>query len=250
MGLLNVYNNRNKVTSSALAVDYSCAGFEDNGHDRFKCTRTAKKRYKYVGMDKGTAINCAKKMRSLYTHEFWRETQLSGYANHNEFVIECPSGIQPTRGNGCMWDVDVAVNETDTIVTTSCLSTIAQFETVFAPVISARQYEEDDFKKSELTLYGVTRYYNDDNVICLKIDFEDKTGQSIRPVCLASFYAPDKEVPSGQSRWTSLTYSDENDCYYGQISQYVRPQWIILRQIVSGQLVWSNTVYLAPKEFN
>ena len=141
MGLLSSYSDYNKVTSTALKVQYAVEPdrYEYTGwvedperdvsswvtYDRpyYRVTRYATKSYSYVGMDEATAISCQNAKVSQYTRSFSRVTQVEvpepDLPDHTQTVLstettrECRSDIAAQHVDGHMWNVVINVNEND-----------------------------------------------------------------------------------------------------------------------------------------
>ena len=141
MGLLTSYSDYNKVTETALKVQYAVEPdrYEYTGwvedperdvsswvtYDRpyYRVTRYATKSYSYVGMDEATAISCQNAKVSQYTRSFSRGTQVEvpdlDLPDHTRTVLstettrECRSDIAAQHVDGHMWNVVINVNEND-----------------------------------------------------------------------------------------------------------------------------------------
>jgi hypothetical protein len=138
--LKHVYDNSNKVTDTGLCVSYHQ---EYNSEGLFyEISRFAKKQYKFIGMDKDTAYDCAAAKRTQYTREFSRVGIISGQSGVrpvNVTIKECPSDIVPQHQDGDIWSVSISVNEQDSVFAYSPPEDPA---TLF-PAANARTYDED-----------------------------------------------------------------------------------------------------------
>ena len=180
MGLLTTWTDANKVTSQGLAVRYVCE--QTYGYDYFNkeyCIvgalykRVATKRYSYVGLSIDAAKACAETKKkkytrshtrqSIYTTHYMRWTTTatnadgsvkseSGMSVPNAFVVEdvpnveCQADITISNMGGCLWRVNISVNETDTAgialdPSKDALEQIGDFSTLF-PTQSAWDYDE------------------------------------------------------------------------------------------------------------
>ena len=129
MGLLNYYDSRNRVIDTDLMVSYdkrkiygdwahTVGAGQDHYYEAWEMTRTARKTYKYVGMDHDTALACAAAMKAKYTRtqkdSVWDlndDGEFSESLNGSSILM---ADITPTHNDGCMWSVVVSVSETDT----------------------------------------------------------------------------------------------------------------------------------------
>ena len=140
MGLLSSYNDYNKVTHSALKVQYAVVPdtyefvgwYGEEGkvsswvtfnRPFYRVTRYATKSYSYVGMDEATALCCQNAKVSQYTRPYSRVTQVERKRHQwssemetvlsTDYTYECRSDIAAQHTDGCMWQVDINVNEED-----------------------------------------------------------------------------------------------------------------------------------------
>jgi len=96
------------VVSSSSSVTYS------HMHEYH---RVARKTYKYVGMTKTGADECAEAMKSIYTRtvKYQRWNSTAGYMGDWETIVstgsEISSEIVIRHVGGDMWEVDISVNE-------------------------------------------------------------------------------------------------------------------------------------------
>jgi len=145
MGLLTTYNDTNKVTDSALRVQYAVesdkcayrgwidAPMPDGGTVQvwvdgekwfYRVHRYATKSYSYVGMDEATAKACQNAKIAQYTRAFSRVVEGDAPPDPEVspdpsttltlgYTYECRSDIVAQHVDGHMWEVVINVNEDD-----------------------------------------------------------------------------------------------------------------------------------------
>lgn len=140
--MFDTFSDTNKVTSSGLVVRYAV---KTNGSYK-ECTRTATKRYSYVGMTEAAAKACAAAKIAQYTRRFARIAS----ATTCDYVTECKTDISLTHGEGCLWSVELSVNETDVKPSTASDPDLAA---IFSDA-NTRNYD-DDVYRGEIRIAGV-----------------------------------------------------------------------------------------------
>lgn len=107
MGLLNYYNDSNKVETELLKIWLYQKQHYGN-YWYFK--RVATKRYSYVGMDKETATRCAydKQEQYQYYESLW-DQQMSAYSRN---MVQ-GANVAAYHDEGNMYHVDIDVNVND-----------------------------------------------------------------------------------------------------------------------------------------
>ena len=157
--LKHVYDNSNKVTDTGLCVSYR----QDFTGEYWEITRTAKKQYQFIGMDKDTAYECAAAKRTQYTRAFSRLATQNGVVSR-VYVYACPSDIAPQHRDGDVWSVSISVNEMDVAYSSERVSDPA---TLFTAE-NARNYDED----AGLSVLVVTSATRSDDVATVQYETE------------------------------------------------------------------------------
>ena len=120
MGLLNYYDNRNKIETSLLTTQYltervGYVGAGAFGQPIMKYTRIRTKSYSYVGMDKETARRCANEKLQKYTRRFWNWDYINGMWRQNRtydgMYFETCASASATKQDGEMYSTEIQVNE-------------------------------------------------------------------------------------------------------------------------------------------
>lgn len=107
MGLLNYYDDRNKVEHTALKI---WLNQKQHWGNYYWFTRTATKTYSYVGMDKKTAISCAYDKQSQYQYyETLYDQQMSAYTKN---MVQ-GANVEAIHQDGNLWNVDINVDVND-----------------------------------------------------------------------------------------------------------------------------------------
>lgn len=140
--MFDTHSDTNKVTRNGLLVRYSVV---PNGSYK-ECTRTATMSYSYVGMTEAAAKACADEKIAKYTRRFARIAS----ATTCDFVTECKTDISLTHGEGCLWNVELSVNETDVKPSTASDPDLAA---IFSDA-NTRNYD-DDVYRGEIRITGV-----------------------------------------------------------------------------------------------
>ena len=101
-------------------------------------TRTAQSSYQYLALTKDAAENAAQSLVAQYTRPYARWTaELDESTTPPTPIIikntslECPSDITPAQSAGSSWEVDVDVNDVDTVIVTEKPETYADMEELF-----------------------------------------------------------------------------------------------------------------------
>ena len=155
MALLTTATEDNRVVDAALHVTYArrktfgswtyvMANVTITLTEAWEYVRTAVKSYRYVGLDKATALSVAAALTQLYTRptkvsEFDTETESQTYGTFKHVAAgSVPmADVVPQHEDGAMWSVVVAVNETDTRLSLSALES-------FASLFSAEEQRDYD----------------------------------------------------------------------------------------------------------
>lgn len=119
--MLNYYDDRNKVTDTALQIYYKFrtrfVQIDDTLYPQYNITRRAVKKYRYVGMDLTTAKACAAAKRTKYTRYVkgwrWDPEQTPSWIPQN--MSQCQADIAIVHVDGAMWNVEINVDETDDV---------------------------------------------------------------------------------------------------------------------------------------
>lgn len=120
MGLLNYYDERNKIETSLLTTQYltervGYVGAGAFGQPIMKYTRIRTKSYSYVGMDKETARRCANEKLQKYTRRFWNWEYINGMWRQNRtydgMYFETCANASATKQDGNMYSTQIQVNE-------------------------------------------------------------------------------------------------------------------------------------------
>ena len=141
MALLDTLTSANMVTETGLTVRYNVT--ESGNGGLFLYTRTASKRYKYVGLTKEAALAGASEKMGKYTRNYAvPKTPPAGAQSgaYSESVTKCTTGIQPVHESGNMWSLQIAVDEQD--VKCSTLDNLAP-GTIFAAE-NSRDYDDGE----------------------------------------------------------------------------------------------------------
>lgn len=159
MGLLNYYDSRNRVVDTGLTVQYdkrkiygdwthTVGAGQDHYYEAWEMTRTARKTYKYVGMDEDTAKACVAAMTTLYTRtqkdSIWDYNPLNpaefAEPSTGSSIVMAEIAIQHQAGH--MWSVSVSVNEIDSRTRRQAPATVAS---LFAAE-NARDYDTAEYE--------------------------------------------------------------------------------------------------------
>ena len=153
MGLLTTYSAANRIVDTALQVNYSrrlvfgswtylSLNVSTTYNQAWEYTRTAAKTFRYVGMDKATAEDCAADLRALFTRStkttVWNGS--TGAFDTGDAGSILMADVVCQHEDGGMWSVTVSVNEQDT--RQSLLSNLSP-SSLFATE-NARRYDLDE----------------------------------------------------------------------------------------------------------
>ena len=153
MGLLTTYSAANRVVDTALQVNYSrrivfgswtyvSLNVTTTYNQAWEYTRTAVKTFRYVGMDRATAEDCAADLRALFTRStkttVWNGS--TGAFDTGDAGDILMADVVCQHEDGGMWSVTVSVNEQDT--RQSLLSNLSP-SSLFA-MEDARAYDLDE----------------------------------------------------------------------------------------------------------
>lgn len=155
MGLLTSYGEANRVIDQDLDVTYSRQRvYQDYTyvygiaqlitiHSVWEYHRHASKSYRYVGMDRETANSCAAAMVAKYTRATkisdWNATGSAAGTFSDIDGGDIPMAeVAVVHREGCMYDVQVSVNEEDV---RTRVDVVADVATLFATE-NARDYDD------------------------------------------------------------------------------------------------------------
>ena len=189
--LKHVYDNSNKVTDTGLCVSYR----QNFNGQYWEITRTAKKQYQFIGMDKDTAYECAAAKRTQYTRAFLRIDTSSGVPQR-VYAYECPSDIAPQHRDGDVWSVSISVNEQDIVASQTRATDPASLFTE----ANARNYDED----AGLTTLSVTTAERTSDAIVIEYDTGIVGFDPSRLIC-------QYKVSESATTWSSLACESSGD---------------------------------------
>lgn len=107
MGLLNYYDDTNKVEHTALKL-WLAQTYHFGSYYRF--SRTVTKTYSYVGMDKATALTCAYAKQAQYQYH---EGLYNPDIQATERKLVQGANVEAVHDDGGMWHVDINVDVND-----------------------------------------------------------------------------------------------------------------------------------------
>ena len=112
-------------------------------------TRTAQSSFQYVALTKAGAESAAQSLVETYTRPYarWRAELDESTTPPTPIIIEsnsleCSSDVTPAQSEGSAWEVDVDVNDSDTVIVTEKPETYADMERLFT-LAFARDAKED-----------------------------------------------------------------------------------------------------------
>lgn len=129
--MLTSYSDANKVEESSLLVRYSkvrisgswswvSANVEGYYAYMWECHRYATKTFRYVGMDKATAISCRDALVTLFTRairsSIWSGDAMGGAWAREDGGSQLMADVRMVPSGGGMYDVSVSVNEDDVML--------------------------------------------------------------------------------------------------------------------------------------
>lgn len=146
---LNYFDNRNKVESTLLQTLYTSevvghlSGYSW-GTPSMKYTRYRTKNYSYVGMSKATAKQCVDAKVAQYTRTFYNWYQKNGLwlqdRTRDGMYTELVAGVQATKRDGELWDVEIQVNE---VAIVYLFGETIDIEQTFRAYLGDWNYDED-----------------------------------------------------------------------------------------------------------
>jgi len=156
MALLDTLTSANMVTTTGLTVRYNVTPRQSStGAVVYDYTRTASKRYKYVGLTKAAALAGATEKMGKYTRNYAvAKDPPAASGAYSDSVTKCTAGIQPVHDAGNMWSLEIAVDEQD--VKSSLLDNLAP-GTVFAAE-NSRDYDDGEGGALVLTVSSKSFY--------------------------------------------------------------------------------------------
>lgn len=113
MGLLNYYDDRNKIESELLTI---WLHQDLHAGNVYKYTRVATKRYAYVGMDKATATTCAYAKQLKYKYYENVNAIVDGEISVTGQELKDGANVAAYHDGGGMWRVDIAVDINDSVM--------------------------------------------------------------------------------------------------------------------------------------
>lgn len=113
---LKTWGDFNKVESSLLFTQYTYESLPNYGSQRMtRIRRIRTKTYKFVGMSRTTAIECANEKRELYNRRFYYWQQRNGFWEMVKTIDnqyrENVASIAIVNTYGGLYDVQIQVNE-------------------------------------------------------------------------------------------------------------------------------------------
>ena len=154
MALLNSYSDDvNMVVNNALAVTYSSRFIREAWC--FEYTRNATKSYTYVGMTYEAAKQCAADKREKYYRQY-THSSYTGVSSEaptgitTALITETGASIEAVAdGDSGAYNVNISVNETDSIVVPYRGSRTQTPEEAFASYVEDRGYDGEDEPEEE-----------------------------------------------------------------------------------------------------
>ena len=146
---LNYYDNRNKVESTLLQTIYTSEIIDRLGNSNYgtpimKYTRYRTKTYSYIGMNKATAKSCVDAKNAQYTRTYYTWYNKNGlWVQDKTFsgrYTELVAGVQASKRDGALWDVEIQVNETAIVY---LLGQSMNIEQTFRGYLGDWNYDED-----------------------------------------------------------------------------------------------------------
>lgn len=232
MGLLQTYDNTNKVTWQGLQIKYSCrieqGETNDSEYTYYVYSRYATKRYSFVGMDEQTAKDCAAAKLSQYTRSYSIPKKSSSGGYVDSLITECMTDVAAVYVDGGMWNVDIAVNETDIKVSTVRYSDPAALFTA----ASARNYDEGTSGGPSIILNTVHRGGQGSET---ELEFHQSIG-NFKP---NNLIVQVRDSAQGEIKSYGVTYGSSTNAHVAGISPYGDKYFSVVYGNIESNVVMS-----------